>query len=154
MARRKYSPKKRMNKIEPAVMTLSFQLTSAPFQVNTTDYIDLSQVASVVNRRFYRQGINWAVAGFKLMTSSGYKGQCIISKLPNTWTMSNAWEKGFRAYMRMNKEALEENESIRPRFLDFKVYADAQHASKGVATNLMPYNFVSSPLALNVSRRS
>ena len=148
---RKYSNKKRMKKIEPAVMTLSFQLTSAPFQVNTTDFIDLSQVASIVNRRFYRQGINWAVGGFKVMTSAGYKGQVLVSKLPNSWTMSNAWEKGFRAYMRMNKEALEENESVRPRFLDFKVYADAQHAQKGVAANLMPYNFDPSVPALNVA---
>ena len=66
---RKYPTKKRKNKIEPAVQTLSFQLTSSPFEVSTTDYIDLSQVASLVNRRFYRQGINWAVGGFKFLAA-------------------------------------------------------------------------------------
>ena len=69
MARRK----QRRNKIEPSVQTLIFALPAAPFETNTISWIDLSQVASIVNRRFYRQGLNWAVAGFKLLSSSGYK---------------------------------------------------------------------------------
>jgi len=145
MARRKYSAKKRMNKIEPSVMTMSFQLTSSPFQQSTTDFIDLSQVASLVNRRFYRQGINWAVGGFKFLSASGFKGSVVVTKLPNTWTMSNAWEKGFRAWQRMNRDALEEVPSIRPRFLDFKVYANNDHHNKGFAANLLPYNLTYFP---------
>ena len=62
MAKRKYSAMKR-NKIEPSVLTLTF---ATPGSGAARSYIDLSQVASLVNRRFYRQGINWAVAGFKL----------------------------------------------------------------------------------------
>ncbi len=102
-------------------------------------YIDLSQVASLVNRRFYRQGINWAVAGFKV--TSLQPGAVNIGKLPNSWVMSNAWEKGFRSWQRMNKESLEEAESVRPKFLDFKIYADADHHSAGFAANLMPITF-------------
>lgn len=136
---RKYSTKKRKNKIEPAVQTLSFQLTTSPFEVSTTDYIDLSQVASLVNRRFYRQGINWAVGGFKFLAATGFKGSISVFKLPNTWVMSNAWEKGFRAWQDMNKKALEEAGSVRPRFLDFKIFANFDHASKGVGANLLPY---------------
>ena len=138
MAKRRYS--KKGNKIEPAVMTLSFQLPASPFEQNTTSFIDLSQVASLVNRRFYRQGINWAVAGFKFLTTPEYKGNVTITKLPNTWVMSNAWEKGFRAWQKMNRNAMEETESVRPKFLDFKIYADAAHHNAGYAANLLPYN--------------
>ena len=134
MARRKYSTKKR--KIEPAVMSMTFATASPGTGVRGRSYIDLSQVASLLNRRFYRQGINWAVAGFKV--SSLQAGTVNICKLPNTWVMSNAWEKGFRSWQRMNDMALEETPSIRPRFLDFKVYADGEHHAAGFSANLMP----------------
>jgi len=101
-------------------------------------YLDLSQIASVVNRRFYRQGINWAVAGFKFLTTG--TGQIQISKLPSTWVLSNSWEKSFRSWQRMNNEALAEAESARPKFLDFKIYADADHHRLGFANNLMPFS--------------
>jgi hypothetical protein len=133
---RKYSAKKRMNKIEPSVMTFTFATPQSTAGVVGSSYVDLSQVASLVNRRFYRQGINWAVAGFKVI--SPQSGTVTVQKLPNTWVMSNAWEKGFRSWQKMNDLALEESESIRPRFLDFKVYADAQHHATGTASNLLP----------------
>ena len=142
MARRKYSTKKRMKKIEPSVQTLTFTLGNPVFRpgdpVTQYFYIDLSQCASLVNRRFYRQGINWAVAGMKLFTAD--TGSVFINKLPNTWVMSNAWEKGFRAWQDMNNKALEETPSVRPRFLDFKVYANELHHSNGASNNMLPQN--------------
>ena len=123
-----------MAKIEPAELTLNFALGTA-----TNEFIDLSQCASLVNRRFYRQGINWAVKGFTLHNLTGSQGSCQISKLPSTWVMSNAWEKGFRAWQRMNNEALAEAESTRPRFLDFKIYADVKHHELGYPANLLPF---------------
>jgi hypothetical protein len=134
---RKYSAKKR-NKIEPAVQTLTFSMGNpySPGAGQFKYFVDLSQVASLVNRRFYRQGINWAVAGFKVVSSEAFSMN--VSKLPNTWVMSNAWEKGMRSWQRMNKEALMETESVRPRFLDFKVYANKHHAVNGVAGNQLP----------------
>ena len=132
MAKR-YSSKKG-RKIEPAVQTFTF---ATPTTSAGTWYVDLSQVASLVNRRFYRQGINWAVASIKVSSTRG--GQVNVYKLPNTWVMSNAWEKAFRAWQRMNKEALSESESVRPKFLDFKIYADADHHAVGYAANLLPF---------------
>lgn len=132
MAKRKMSKR---NKIEPAVLTLTL---ATPGTLAGTHYVDLSQIASLVNRRFYRQGINWAVAGFKF--SSTRAGKVNVYKLPNTWVMSNAWEKAFRAWQRMNNEALQEAESVRPRFLDFKIYADSAHHSAGFGANLLPFD--------------
>jgi hypothetical protein len=54
--------------------------------------------------------------------------------------MSNAWEKGFRAWQRMNNEALSESQSIKPKFYDFKVFADTIHQQAGVGDNLLPQN--------------
>ncbi len=137
MAKRRYS--KKGSKIQPAVQTLTFAITLPVGSSN--NYVDLSQVASLVNRRFYRQGINWAVAGFKVLTNAGDVGGITIQKLPNTWVMSNSWEKGFRAWKRMIDEATSESDSIRPKFLDFKVYADSDHAVAGSGANLLPINF-------------
>jgi hypothetical protein len=128
-----------MKKIEPAVQTMNF-FFSVPKASSTNATIDLSQCASLVNRRFYRQGINWAVSGLKVLNDSAgsLDGSVTVQKLPDTWVMSNAWEKGFRAWQRMNNEALEESESVRPRFLDFKVYADDLHHNAGFVANLLP----------------
>ena len=135
MAKRNYS--KRSSKIEPSVQTMTFTNISTPPGAASANYIDLSQVASIINRRFYRQGINWAVAGFKVL-SDGNPVAIQINKLPNTWIMSNAWEKAFRAWTRMNREALSEADSVRPKFLDFKIYANAAHHAEGYAGNLLP----------------
>lgn len=135
MAKRSYSKKGR--KMEPSVMTL--YLPTVPISGSpVTQYLDLSQVASLMNRRFYRQGINWAVAGIKVLSQTGYLGSITVSKLPNTWVMANSWEKSFRAWQRMNREALAESESVRPKFLDFKIYADAGHHTAGFAANILP----------------
>ncbi len=122
------------NKIEPAVQTLIIPVPASA--VGVTSYIDLSQLASLVNRRFYRQGLNWAVAGFKFVGTG--TGVIQISKLPNTWVMSNSWEKGMRTWLRMNNEALAETESVKPKFLDYKIYADADHHASGYGANLLP----------------
>ena len=117
-------------------MTLTFGLPVT--NVAGVSYIDLSQCASLVNRRFYRQGINWAIAGIKLIASPGLTGEVSVSKLPNTWVLANAWEKSMRTWTKMNRESLQETESVRPKFLDFKIYADALHHDAGFAGNLLP----------------
>jgi len=141
MARRKST---RGSKIQPAPMTLEFPGIQISAGGGENAYLDLSQVASLVNRRFYRQGINWAVAGIKILsadTTGTPSGIVSLRKLPNTWVMSNAWEKGLRAWQKMNNEALAESPSIRPKFLDFKIYADAQHHDLGFVNNLIPDGF-------------
>jgi len=136
MARKKgYAPK--MKKIEPAVQTMTFVVDADPTTGVAQRFLDLSQCASLVNRRFYRQGINWAVSSIKVL-STEFTGTVTIAKLPETWVMSNAWEKGFRTWQRMNNDALEEAESVRPRFLDFKIFANAAHHSLGFDANLLP----------------
>ncbi len=130
------------SKIQPAVQTLSFEV-SVPANSIVNTVIDLSQCASIANRRFYRQGIQWAVNGFKFLSSPSLvtgtlNGNILCQKLPETWIMSNAWEKGFRVWQKMNKMALEETPSVKPKFLDFKIYMDEIHHSAGFGSNLLP----------------
>ena len=125
-------------KIEPAELVMNYIVPGVAPGTTNEFYIDLSQSASLSNRRFYRQGINWAVQSMKLL-SPITSGIIVAQKVPTTWVMSNAWEKAFRSWQEMNQEALEQNESIRPRFLDFKIFADAQHHFDGYAQNLLPY---------------
>ncbi len=127
----------RRKKIEPAVQTMLFQTPSITGGSIGNVTIDLSQCASLMNRRFYRQGLNWAVSNIKVLTSG--TGTVVCRKLPNSWVMSNAWEKGMRTWMKMNKESLAETESIRPKFLDFKIYADSIHHAAGFGANLVPF---------------
>ena len=143
MAKRKYS--KRSSKIEPAVQTMTVTLPTVAPGATGTHYVDLSQIASLVNRRFYRQGINWALSGIKVRSAAGALGVISVAKLPNTWVMSNAWEKSLRTWNKMNREALAETESVRPKFLDFKIYADAGHHQAGYANNLLPIDLAGAP---------
>ena len=106
-----------------------------------TKFIDLSQCASLLNRRFYRQGLNWAVAGFKFISSPQgptSTASIQVNKLWNSWTLSNSWEKSMRAWLRMNNEALSEGDTLRPRFLDYKIYMDKDHQHLGFENNLLP----------------
>ena len=126
-----------MPKIQPAVKTMRFTVgsTGAPYE-----YISLSQCASIVNRRFYRAGLNWAVGGFTVIGGGTGTGFLTINRLPETWVLSNAWEKAFRAWRRQQDEVLDDGtqESVRARFNDFKVYMDQAHFQSGVANNLTP----------------
>ncbi len=131
-------------KAEPSALTMNFVTPNVTDLTNGEQFfIDLSQCASLLNRRFYRQGLNWAVSQIKILTLGD--GVVTTQRLPNTWTMSNAWHKGFAAWQKMNNEALEEAESVRPRFLDFKIYANARHHNKGYGTNLVPYSLSTDP---------
>jgi len=125
-----------MKKLQPSEMDMLFLL---PTQVTGAERytIDLSQCASLVNRRFYRQGLKWAVAGFTLHTGQQV-GSVTISKLPSTWIFSNAWEKGFRAWQKLNNEALDESDSVKPKFLDFKIFANDAHHERGSNDNMKP----------------
>lgn len=125
----------KQRKLEPAVQSILFTVP------NGTHTVDLSQAASLVNRRFYRQGINWVVSGFRFFRAgiSPTPGTgVVISKLPNTWVLGNAWEKAFRHWQDLNKRAIEAGESLPGRFTDFKVFMDGQHHTSGSGANLLP----------------
>jgi hypothetical protein len=127
----------------PSVTTLQFQIDGSQFK-----YIDLSQCASLVNRRFYRQGLNWAVAGFTVMSGSNSSGRVLIEKLPDTWIMANAWTMGFKNWRRQQMDAASESMSVIPKFADFKVFMDDVHHQAGTAANAIPISYDNTAFAL------
>ncbi len=129
-------------KLQPAVKTLTFTLPTGDSTVS------LSQCASLVNRRFYRAGLNWAVAGFTFFTAPEALGSIGVSKIPDTWVASNAWHKGFAAWSEMQDKALEDTESVKPKFNDFKVFMDSTHHSDGGAANLIPQDALGNQFTL------
>ncbi len=140
MARRKVSRKFRnRRKLQPAVMTLTIPIGLLNPGI-TAKTADISQICSIVNRRFYRQGLQWAVAGFTLHAKAGITGNMAVKKLPNTWSLSNGWEKVFRAWKRQQDEALEDGsqQSVKARFNDFKIFMDGDHRTATFGDNLLP----------------
>jgi hypothetical protein len=81
-----------MPKLQPAVKTIVLPAHSLGPGLTSLTFASLSQIASIVNRRFYRAGLNWAVGGFKVITSgANSQGSVSISKLQETWITSAAW---------------------------------------------------------------
>lgn len=117
-----------MPKIQPAVQTLIFTLGEEGQGANPIgdDYIDLSQAVSIANRRAYRQGLHWSIGSIKIMTF-GNTGALLTQKINETWVTSNAWEKAFRLWHKMNRQVLDVNPGLKPKYYDFKVGFDADH---------------------------
>jgi len=122
----KYS-RSRRGKLQPAQMNLSFTAVG-----NGTNYIDTSLAASIANRRFYNQGLNWSVAGFTVTVtgSTTDRGSVTVCKIPTTWPAYNAWKKGKAMFDMMNEQVLqEEGSEIQGKYHDFKIYLDEQMAT-------------------------
>ena len=108
-----------MAKIQPAVTRMWFKIDSR----STKNYVDLSLCASAMNRRFYRQGTTWAVAGMSLHTTSA-TGSVEVSKIPDSWVAKNSHSKAKSLWMKSQEQVLDESPSIASTYRDFKVYMD------------------------------
>ena len=118
----KRSKKMAVTKIEPAVTTLNYEI-----QVNTTgapNFIDLASDLSNLNRRLYRQGMQYAVGGITFTEDLENIDRALdisVFTAGNTWVTQNAWKKGQALWMEMQKEVLDSNPSVAGKWRDFKV---------------------------------
>ena len=121
-------------KLEPAVMNLSFTVLGVG-----TNYIDLSRAASSVNRRFYRQGINWSVAGFTVTTAgTTAPGSVTVCKVPTTWVSYNSWVKSKAMWDQMNDQILDDQPGLEGRYADFKIALNSGMSAASAQTSLVP----------------
>ena len=131
-----------MPKLQPAVMNLLVNVPASYEGEPGTGYLDLSQCASILNRRFYRQGLQWVVQDFQILQSAAISsnGRFTIEGLPLTWVCSNAWHKSFAMWKKQQDEVMEdyEGESAIAKFRDFKIFMDGDHVEAGFAANLLP----------------
>lgn len=130
MAKRKYSKAKKM---QPAVTRLWFKIDSS----STFNFLDLGLAASAANRRFYRQGITWAVAGMSLHTI-GATGDFTVSKVPDTWVAANAHSKAKALWMKSQDQVLDEQPSVAAKYRDFKIYLDEDMVNSSVQADNTP----------------
>jgi len=135
MARRSYKNKTRT--LQPAVMKLNFAVPHG----TQTSYLSISHCVSRLNRRFYRQGLNWAIANVKITqlpaSAVGSGSTCYVNSLPHTWSTANAWMKSFSLWKRQQDEAmaLTSSQETVARYRDFKISMEDGHT---VGTDLSP----------------
>lgn len=111
-------------------------------------YVDLGLCASIMNRRAYEQGLDWAVQGFTFHTVNPAVpvGTLTISKLQDTWVTQNAWVKSKALWEEMNDQVLDVEPGIEGKYSDFKVLLEydmkaavIQTSSSLAGTILTPY---------------
>lgn len=118
------------------------QTIEAPFF--GTYFIDVAQCLSVVNRRTYRQGMNYAVANMSFKYAPIAPAipatftSIEISKIPTTWVADNATTKAFETWKKQRAEVLEDQPSLKAKWADFKLFMDSDHVHVGTAGNLKP----------------
>lgn len=129
MARKSRAPAK----IQKAVRELTFNLDSA------TNYVDLGQSLSVVNRKLFRQGMVYGVESVDFMFDSNPTLYDVVQitalTAGDSWSVHNAHVKGHALWNQMNELVLEDNPSVQGKWADYKVYLDGAHFA---ATNLRP----------------
>lgn len=73
---------RKMSKLELVVETFTFDLGNTDVAIEdpgslpgySTYYVDISQSASLYNRKFLRQGLQWAVSGIRINSQAVVSG--------------------------------------------------------------------------------
>lgn len=115
-----------MSKVQPAQRTLSFLVPPGE------SYIDLAEALSSVNRRFYRQGMQYAVTGIDFRFNGKPGSADFISVFAktagSTWVVHNAWKKAQATWIAQQRDSRKAAGAfIKPAYEDFKVYLDDAH---------------------------
>ena len=90
-------------------------------------YVDIAQCLSTMNQRAYRQGLYYYVAGVTIFNSETDTNRVTFSTAPDTWVTKAAWARGWKAWMRMQREAMQATGQIQAQYADYKVYLNPAH---------------------------
>lgn len=116
-------PAKKYKKTSPTILRLCFEGTGP-----ATRYIDIARALSIVNRKFYRQGVYYYVNSVELFNNSD--AYVDLKTIPDNWITKNAWNRGFKLFQKMNAQV----ETPRPKYHDFKVLMRPGHLPDGSNT--------------------
>lgn len=126
-------------------MSIYYQIGDRGINDSKTTYIDLAKDLSNINRRFYRQGMNYAVGGIRFgwADSRTQPVDIAVQTLPTTWVVGAAWHKFFAAWQKQQNEALDavDGESLKGKWNDFKIYFDNSHKGQGSLAPTTPGGF-------------
>jgi len=99
-------------------------------------FIDIAQCLSIINRKSYRQGYNYAISGIKFY--SGTTTSINVRILPNHWVCDNSTTKMFELWKEQRAEVLKEQPSLKAAWSDCKFFMNPDHVNTGVGGNLTP----------------
>lgn len=117
--------------MQPCERILEFQVPAGEYAV-----IDTAWMLSQLNRRSYRQGMQYAYEKLEIyQVVPTTAGVLSVSRFPNTWVTVNAWVKAFHAWKNQQDDVLEETDywSTVSKYRDFKIQYNAGHASGSYA---------------------
>ena len=118
-------PAKKYKKTSPTQTRLSFE-----FDGGATQFIDIAQALSAINRRFYRQGVYYYVNSVEIYNDE--TGVVDLHTAPDNWVTKNAWNRGFQLFQKMNSLVDSPVSNVgRPKYHDFKVFLDPRHQAAG-----------------------
>ncbi len=106
---------------------------------NSTEFIDLGECLSLVNRKLFRQGYVYVIESVSWQHAAGLEVQ--LNSLPTSWTVYNSWKKAKRLWNKMNREGSTGlGRSAYPAYHDFKVFYNALHYVDhvSISSNLLP----------------
>ena len=127
--------KRRNKKLAPTELTMYFAF---PPNSAGNAFVDLGQCLSQMNRKAFRQGYQYVVAGTELIGSS--PADIYIHRLPHHWPAVNSWTKTMKLWLKQQNEKMDDAglDDTVARYRDFKIYANGAHADAGVTANLQP----------------
>ena len=122
-------PAKKYKKSNPTCLRLAFELNG-----DRTEYVDLAKALSIINRKFFRQGVYYYVNSVEVYNNES--GVVDIHTVPDNWVTKNAWNRGFQLFQKMNAMVDPPISGVsRPKYHDFKVFMDRRHATTGSSLN-------------------
>jgi len=111
-----------------------------PGGASSSNFIDLGQCYSLVNRVFARQGMQYAISSISV-EGNWDNAKFTIRRLPEHWPCINAWEKGYHIWRESQEQVLDVEPGIAGRYRDYKVFMNSAHQVVGVGGNLIPDTF-------------
>ena len=117
-------PAKKYKKGTPAVTRLSFE-----FQGDSTQYIDLAQALSAINRKLYRQGCYYYVNRVEMYNNED--AFVDLHVLPDTWVTRAAYRRALGIFNEQNDRAMANTGMVAGKYHDFKVYMSERHFDTG-----------------------
>ncbi len=119
-----------MATVQPAQRVLMYQVQ------NGANYLDIAADLSRVNRRAYRQGMQYAIGKieFVFLGKPAQADAVMLQALTagNTWVVHNAWKKGQAHWLAQQRNARKLiGQSGKPSYEDFKVFLNDSHRGLG-----------------------
>lgn len=111
---------------------------------NNGGFVDIAQCLSKLNRKLFRQGMQYVVSEIRINKSGAPNVDGIqIGRIPENYVSTNAWVKGLAKWNEQQLDELREAgaEDTSGKWRDFKVYMNVQHLGATSANNILPSGY-------------